>query len=626
MASTKIINVLKDDKFEEILDLFRDTPAKEVIFVLPKTSRAFKNEEHFVILDNEAKKYGKKISLLCSSFETNRLAKKYNFDVLLAKGENEKPSLITAVNQFSRQPKDKDEGETSDGNELEEPDEEEEGDTDEEETDEADFLKNENKENEEYEVVTASKIKQGLEGIVRGGVGSRLNVSPEKERPVRLDVKKASRAEMGEIQSVWESMPGSGKKEKNLWADLGLHSERRKWPWLGKPFSTRGGFAFGGKNFSKKSVIVLGVISILLLGTIIYTSTGSAKINITPKKQSLETDLKISASDKFSSVDQTLNKIPGQLFSIDKTASQTFPATGEKDVAQKARGKITVYNAYGTTPQVLIATTRFEKDGFIFRTLKTITVPGTTVVNGQISPGTVDVEVVADKAGETYNISAGKFTIPAFQERADTGRYEKIYGQSVAPMNGGMIGRAKVVTQSDYSDAKETLLDQLKKNIDDTLKAQTAGLKTIDSLSIKIGEPESSAKVDEAADNFTMSIQGLLKTIGFKESDLLGLIKQNIDKNRNLYVIPEKLQLNYRSVNFRDTDNILEFTVDITGIAYAKIDIDKIKNELVGKDEEEIKSYFRGVEGIESVKIKLSPFWVKRIPDKPDKILIDLTY
>lgn len=609
MPSTKIINVLKDDKFEEILDLFRDTPAKEVIFVLPKTSRAFKSEDHFVILENEAKKYGKKISLLCSSSETNKLAQKYNFDVLLAKEDDEKPSLITVanpalfqksgVNQFSAE----DEGKSDD-----EPDEEEKDDTD-----------NESR----YEAITVSKIKHGLEGIVGGKNSIHLNVSPKKERPVQLDVRrKTPRTEMEEIQSVWEAAPD--KEEKNLWANLGLRSQGRGKPWLDKRKwdYLRTGF----KNFSKKSVIILGAASVLLLGAIIYVSTGSAKIDIRPQKQLLETDLKISASDKFSFVDQSLNKIPGQLFSIDKTVSQTFPATGEKEVAQKARGMITVNNAYGTTPQVLIATTRFEKEGLIFRTLKTVTVPGTRVVNGQISPGTVNVEVVADKAGETYNISAGKFTIPAFNERSDAGRYEKIYGQSVAPMKGGISGRAKVVTWSDYNSAKEALQDQLKKDIDNALKAQTAGLKAIDSLSVKISKPESSAKVDEAADSFTMSFNGSLKTIGFKESDLLNLIKQYIDKNRNLNVLPEKLQLSYRSMNFKDIDNVLEFTVGISGDVYSKVDVDKIKKELAGKDEDEIKSYLRGIVEIESAKVILSPFWVKRIPDKPDKTLVNVSY
>src|SRR3989344_5031286 len=95
MASTKIINVLKDDKFEEILDLFKNTSAKEVIFVLPKTSRAFKNESHFLILENEANKLDKKVSLLCSNLNINILAKKYKFDVLLSK-DNDKPTATVA--------------------------------------------------------------------------------------------------------------------------------------------------------------------------------------------------------------------------------------------------------------------------------------------------------------------------------------------------------------------------------------------------------------------------------------------------------------------------------------------------------------------------------------------------
>src|SRR3989338_8958411 len=95
MASTKIINVLKDDKFEEILDLFKNTSAQEVIFVLPKTSRAFKNEEHFIILENETGKSGKKVSLLCSNPDTNKLANKYNFDVLLANNDSKKTSATT---------------------------------------------------------------------------------------------------------------------------------------------------------------------------------------------------------------------------------------------------------------------------------------------------------------------------------------------------------------------------------------------------------------------------------------------------------------------------------------------------------------------------------------------------
>ena len=48
MGSTKIINVLKSDSFEDILAEFRKTEAEEVIFILPKNSKIARNESHFV--------------------------------------------------------------------------------------------------------------------------------------------------------------------------------------------------------------------------------------------------------------------------------------------------------------------------------------------------------------------------------------------------------------------------------------------------------------------------------------------------------------------------------------------------------------------------------------------------
>ena len=563
MASTKIINVLKDDRFEEILDLFKNTSAKEVIFVLPKTSRAFKSEEHFIILENEAGKSGKKISLLCSSPDTNKLAEKYKFDVLLTKeGEEDNEKEI-----------------------IQEP------------------------EQEEYQVVTVSKINRGLEGIIKQD-GIPLKIATDKERPVILDVKKNPVSQP--IDDI-----------KNVWRD---QSERivaqRDSIWTGINNRTKKSF----RNFPKRLVVILGVISIVLLGTIIYLSTGSAKIDITPQKQPLDIQLKVSSSDKFSFVDTGLNKIPGQLFNIEKNASQTFPTTGEKEVAQKARGKITVFNEYGTTPQPLIATTRFQiPEGLIFRTLKGITVPATKVENGKIIPGSINVEVIADKPGQSYNIPSSKFNIPAFNERGDSGRYEKIYGKSSEAMKGGAIGKAKVVMDSDFNTAKQTLTDQVTKDVEDSLKTQTAGLKVINSSAIKLKEPESTAKIDEAADSFTMAVSGSIKTVGFKEDDLKGLIKQFIEKTKNLTVVPEKLTLGYDNITFNEVSNTLTFTVNIKGNGYAKIDADKIKTDLSGKNETEIKDYFKGIAGVE-VRVILNPFWVKRIPTDKERTTLQINY
>lgn len=613
MASTKIINVLKDDKFEEILDLFRNASAKEVIFVLPKTSRAFKKEEHFVILENESVRSGKKISLLCSSPDTNKLAKKYKFDVLLAKNdEAEKKEEVEETKELEQ--------EDIVPEETEEEDEEpapkfspaiyREG------NDRAEskgVLETEEQmydENNGYQAITVSKIKRGLEGIVKQN-GKPIKIALQKDRPVALDVKK---------KQTYQSVDDI----KNVWKE---QSERISVPkdsiWTGINNRTKKSF----RNFPRKSLAGLGVISVILLGTIIYVSTGSAKIDITPKKQSLDIQLKVSVSDKFSSIDAGLNRIPGQLFSVEKNASQTFLTTGEKEVAQKARGIITIFNEYGTTPQILIATTRFQTpDGLIFRTLKGVTVPGTKVENGKIIPGSINVEVIADKPGQSYNIPASKFSIPAFNERGDAGRYEKIYGRSDETMKGGAIGKARVVTDEEFNTAKQTLSDQVTKDIEDSLKTQTSGLKVINSSTIKLKEPESTAKVDEAADSFMMAVSGSIKTVGFKEDDLKGLIKQYVDKTKNLIVLPEKLTISYNNIIFDEGSNILSFTVNIKGNGYAKIDTDKIKTDLSDKNEKEIKGYFNGAAGVESVKVILSPLWVKKIPKDKERTTLQIIY
>lgn len=580
MASTKIINVLKDDKFEEILDLFKNTSAKEVIFVLPKTSRAFKNEEHFVILENEAQKMDKKISLLCSNSDTNKLAKKYQFDVLLAKDGEEKR-------------------EEEDEKELE-PEQKE-------NTEEAAMYQGDSEENDQYQIVTVSKIKRGLEDIVKQS-GTQLKVALQKERSINLDVKKKPiHQPLDDIKSVW-------KRQKEYISGESI--------WTGINNRTKKSF----RNFPKKSLVGLGIISVVLLGTIIYISTGSAKIDITPNKQPLDIQLKVSSSDKFSSVDTELNKIPGQLFNVEKNATQTFPTTGEKEVAQKARGKITVFNEYGTTVQVLIATTRFQTpDGLIFRTLKNIVVPGTKVENGKIIAGSINVEVIADKPGQSYNIPATKFSIPAFNERDDAGRYEKIYGRSDEEMKGGALGKAKVVSDVDFNTAQQTLSDQIIKAVEESIKTQTSGLKVINDFSVQLKEPESTAKIDEAADSFMMAVSGSIKIIGFKDDDLKDLIKKHVDKTKNLTVIPEKLTINYSNVTFDDASNTLSFTVAIKGNGYLKVDANKIKADLSGKNEKEIKDYFKE-NSVGTVKVALWPFWVKRIPQDQERTKLQINY
>lgn len=651
MSSTKIINVSKDDKFEEILDLFKNTAASEVIFVLPRNSKAFKKEEHFNLLKSESTESDKTISFLCSNPETNQLAQKYDFNVLIAKDSHpakplaiivDKPSQYRSLNDedeenieiykdndlLSEEDEDTEKEAKKHGMVIEESEnsekveaagvdadvdkEDEEENLEEEETEEQvaelepEFKEDQDNQNDYLAETIAAR--KGIDDILDISTADSKNIKILKSRDklFNLGVKKLAgvgKRNFDEIKEVWQS--------KNKW-------DREP---------KRNTFLSDTKKL-RKTILWTGVAVIILVVVVFFTVSGSAKIKIVPQKKDVSLQLNVSASDKFSSIDPTFNKIPGQLFNIQKSVSRTFQATGEKDVAQKARGKITIYNELSSSPQLLIATTRFESENnLIFRTIKAITVPGTKVVGGKIVAGSIEVDVIADKPGQDYNISAGNFKIPAFKERGDTARYEKIYGKSTQPMKGGTGGKAKVVTEADYNKAKDALTESLKKELADELKSQTGKLKIIDSTNISINNPSSTADIDVAADEFTMTLSGYIKTIGFKEEDLKELAKGNIEKKGDLTVLPDKISFEFSNIKFNNSENTMEFSVKSKTSGYIKIDSQKIVTDLLGKNEVQIKDYYlKNSSTISAIKISLSPFWVSKVPQNAKNVKVEISY
>ena len=637
MASTKIINVLKDDSFEEILDIFNRASAKEVIFVLPKKSKAFKKENDFAVLSTKASEQNKTVSLLCSNPDVNQLAKKYDFDVLIT--DEGKPSLISAVNQFEEKSKPRLELKEDlppwgnlilPGLPVEEKPEKPE-------------LKAKIKipkveikpaiqldaemEVPQYQLARAVKIRK-VEDIIKPENETSVRINPKKEKSTKINIRKSSANEddeekaLKEIKKVWQDQ---GETSSNIWSDWNFNSKEK----IGRDKERGGTLKFpipnlnfkklGKFNFSKFTTAMI-VVAIFVLGSLIYISTGSAKITIMPRKQPLDLRIKLSASDKYTALDAPSGKIPGQLFTVEKELSQKFDATGQKDDVQKARGKITIYNETNSS-QPLVATTRFESEGkLVFRTMTSVVVPAAKVKNDKVTPGTVDVDVIADKPGSEYNISVGRFVIVAFREKGDTEKYNKIFATLSGSMHGGINGKSTVVTDSDYSTAKETLTQQLSKDLREAIKVQTSQFMIVDTIGLNIQDPISTAGPDDATTDFTINLSGSIKTIGFKETDLYEIINNYVQKTGNLMVRPDKVEVSFEKAKLNLNNNLLEFEVVVKGNAYAKIDEDKILDDLIGKKENEIRDYLAANPDIDSAKVVLSPFWINKMPKERERV------
>ncbi len=639
MSSTKIINVLKDDSFAEIINLFKATPAEEVIFVLPKSARAFKKEEHFASLRSESKSLGKSVSFLCSSPEINDLAKKYKFDVLLARSpvprksvRPEKTNSINVVNEiedFYAEP-----ATSGDSISTSQPAKATDDDID----DDLDF---EDSPAEEFAPVPAMAISQNgrrLDDIFVPEADNQhsVRVAGGREKAVPVEVNHGDFAyepvehrALQEIKSVWgtQTRP-SGTSAIAPTASLmnWFRRSRNSLSGLAPKLVSDKNKAHSRRPAHRTALIALVGVAVVILGIVIFVTTGKAQITIKPASQPLDISLNVFTSDSVSAVSLADMAIPGQLFNIQKTVSQDFTATGHVDVAQKARGTITVYNELAVD-QPLVVTTRFESaDQHIFHTLTSIVVPAGKTISGKLVPGSKDVQVIADKAGSEYNVPVGLFTVPAFKEQGNTDKYQKVYGQSTSPMLGGTSGQSTVVTDTDLSTAKQTLTTQLTANVQDELKAQINGLKIINDSQVVVGSPVSTGLSDASASTFTVNLSGTLKTVGFKESDLDALVAQYIDAQKNMTVLPDKLVLTYDGAHWDDVKNGLSFTVHVTGPSYAKVDQQKIITDLLGKNDADMRAYLGAIAGISSAHVSLSPFWVRSIPTNPDKVKVDVSY
>lgn len=576
MPSTKIIHVLKNDGFDEVFDLFKNTEAKEVIFVFPNGSKFVKQEQYFSAIKREADSSNKRVSIMTADPMIARFASQNNLEIIEAPKSKKRADVFSARGEPAR-------------------------------TELVERAKSIDENREEAEVVPTAQLT-----VARGYTPNRIIkdiFKPETERPIKVREEQAKPFEVAIKRELSEENTVAGDITR-VWVSRESENGAALSP-------TRSFRKIKSSNAFKKSPVFFigGAIFVLLL--ILYSTLGSAQVTIKPQRQPLNFQIKVSASSVATEVNPDFNRVPGQQFAYKNQESGTFEITGQKEVVQKASGKIMIYNKSATS-QRLVATTRFKSpSGLIFRIPQTINVPAATGTGATLKEGGLESLVYADKAGPEYNIDPTTFVIPGFE---GTPKFEDFYAKSTQPMSGGIIGPSKVVTEEDLAKAQESVTAKLKEKILQSLKDQAGELKILDSTTIKLETPIANAKVGEAADNLQVTISGAANTMAFRESDILELVKNYVSKKDDLELSAKNLTINYLSPQNSADNSSTVFDVQITGQSVAKIDQDKILKDVAGMKEGAIRSYFAGIKEIESARITLSPFWVKSIPKDAGKV------
>jgi len=377
------------------------------------------------------------------------------------------------------------------------------------------------------------------------------------------------------------------------------------------------------KFWSKKRTLPLLFLIILVSAlSLVHFAFSKVTIDIWPETQILEFEEKISANiEKKDNNDSVLSKtIPAEIIDTGEIiASQSFPSSGRESKEGKAQGKITIYNNYRLS-QYLVVNTRFQapSDNVIyFRSAKAVTIP---------AKGTIEIDVIADRPGEEYNIEPATFSIPGL---LGLPQYTSIYAKSFSKMEGGFKGEISKVEKEDLERAKNVLIEKLFSEARESLKIKggTEYILLDDALEKEIVNTSSSPEAGAEAESFIFQAKVKMKALAFKKSDLEDFAKEFIKSKmgegqkikEDSVVIdysPESVNLNIGKIDLK-----LRFSAKV----YSDIDVDSLKKVVVNKSLTDAKSILEKQTQVKQVEINAWPFWVKNVPENGNRIDIKLT-
>ncbi|MBI2462994.1 MAG: hypothetical protein HYV65_02040 [Candidatus Spechtbacteria bacterium] len=377
-------------------------------------------------------------------------------------------------------------------------------------------------------------------------------------------------------------------------------------------------------------VFAIFVIFTVLIGGFVASLTlPSADITIYPHIDTREAIIPLRVETTFSGVDEKNSLIGGQILQETQHATQIFSASGQQNIEQYASGKIRVYNEFSSAPQTLVSGTRFvSNDGLLFRTDETVVIAGAQIDGGKIVASSTIVSVHAAEAGEQYNIGPSTFSIPGFK---GTPKFIAFYGKSDTQMSGGFKGIARIITDSDIFNAKDTLLKAVDGRASDKLRGSIPQgyFLAPDALSELPAIFTFDHKPGDQTDSLNGKVTSTAMALVFKQEDVNQIIDSyfanSIENTSNLKILSDKnITYTFGKRDFISGKFVISLNVK-QPIGYVVV-LDTLRDDLAGLNEEGARLYLASLQGVDKTEVKFWPFWVRSIPKNEEKITINVKY
>jgi len=380
-----------------------------------------------------------------------------------------------------------------------------------------------------------------------------------------------------------------------------------------------------GSRYGLWFVALISIVFLLFAFSYLFSG---AKVTINPKMQDLSLNENLSAIKNSNA-----GGLSFDLVVISGEENKEIQGGEEKDVSDKAKGVVIIYNSFGISSQALSVNTRLEgSNGKIYKTDAKITVPG---MAQNETPGSVEVGIYAENAGEEYNSDPLDFKILGFK---GTSKYTKIYARSKGKIEGGLKGKVRQISDIEKTDTlnelKTTLQAKLFKKVADQIPDgfilfKDAAFLNVDEETILPASTEGMVPIN---------IKGTFYGFLFDEKKLTKeIIKTNVDKYDGSEVyIPNIKDLSFslptgqaglsnKEISFND---VKEISFNLSGASKIvwKIDTEKLITDLLGKRKKDFNQVLSQYSNIDSADLVIKPAWKMSFPDKTKDINIIVNY
>lgn len=379
-----------------------------------------------------------------------------------------------------------------------------------------------------------------------------------------------------------------------------------------------------GKN-KVALMIIVGVVALALLtgGLIyfyIYQTKATVALSVTPEMndESENVTFSTTAENDFSE-----NIIAAKSVQVNVDGELSKDATGKKDVGEKAKGTITLYNNGEDEARVSSGTEVKSSSGEIFLTDKDVEVASASgdIFSGT-KPGTADVAVTAKDIGSEANMPSGtKFAVGG-----------NIAAKNDSAFSGGSKKSVTVVSKDDLAKLRMELPKKLEAEAKAEIEKKVSGEETLlpALVTVSVDKAVFDKKADDEAKKVKLTAIVTFAGIAYLNEDLLDFAKatvKNNDSNDDTNVAEDSVKAEVSRAKLQGTKAVTA-SVAIEAGLLPKINKGDVVKSIQNKSVSEAKETLKDLPQIAKSDITFSPaipFISDLFPRLPNQIDVKVT-